>query len=134
MSTVILWGPPCAGKSTHVERNANPGDLIVDLDRIAHALTTDGTEDHAYPRHIREAALKARTAIIEDAAWWGLSQPEHTAWIIDSNATAQQLWLWEQAGASIVRLVEPLDVLLERATRRPTDTVGRIHAWLLRHS
>ena len=44
----IVTGPPCGGKTTHIANHAHPGDIIIDLDRIALALTTDDTTHHYY--------------------------------------------------------------------------------------
>lgn len=58
MSLTIVTGPPCGGKSTHIATHATPGDIVIDLDRIALALTTDDTTHHDYGTHIRYIALK----------------------------------------------------------------------------
>lgn len=34
-SVTLVCGPPCSGKSTHVARHAQPGDLIVCFDQYA---------------------------------------------------------------------------------------------------
>ena len=36
----IVWGAPCAGKNTYVEGVAGKNDLIVDMDRLWEAVTT----------------------------------------------------------------------------------------------
>lgn len=38
----LVYGAPCAGKSTWVQENANPDDLIVDIDRIWDCLSLGG--------------------------------------------------------------------------------------------
>lgn len=56
---IIVYGAPCAGKSTWVQENAEPEDLIVDLDNIWEAITTA-------PRYTKPAALKAVVFSIRD--------------------------------------------------------------------
>lgn len=38
-SVYLVYGSPCAGKSTWVQQNANPDDLIVDIDRVWECLS-----------------------------------------------------------------------------------------------
>ena len=37
----IVWGSPCAGKTTYVDENCLRDDIIVDIDRIYSAITND---------------------------------------------------------------------------------------------
>lgn len=67
MKIVPIMGPPCAGKSTLARKLHEPGDIVVDLDVLAHAL--------GYPhQHIRrddladpavQAAQRARASILK---------------------------------------------------------------------
>ena len=38
-SVYLVYGSPCSGKSTWVQQNANPDDLIVDIDRVWECLS-----------------------------------------------------------------------------------------------
>ena len=38
MSTVLVAGPPCAGKSTWIRKHITSGDILLDRDRIEEAL------------------------------------------------------------------------------------------------
>lgn len=63
MSTTLIWGPPCGGKSTLVDQLAQRGDLILDPDRLHHALSGLGTHDHdpvvsTYVRAAWDAVLR----------------------------------------------------------------------------
>jgi hypothetical protein len=46
MLTVVV-GPPAGGKSTWVLERAGPGDIVIDFDRLAVALTGEGRVSHA---------------------------------------------------------------------------------------
>lgn len=58
MITVVI-GHVCSGKTTYVLANARRGDVIIDMDRMAHAMTTDDTPDHDYPQHVADIAKAA---------------------------------------------------------------------------
>ena len=117
----VVTGPPCGGKSTWIRARAQPGDIIVDLDRIALAITTEDTEHHAYPEHIRRAAQAARRSLIATAV--GMSR-QIDVWIIETKPS-RSLWLdYKNAGATFVKCDPGRDVVMARASReRP--------AWVL---
>jgi predicted ABC-type ATPase len=100
----IVTGPPCVGKSTWVKERAKSGDLIVDLDRIALAITSEDTPHHEYPRHVRSAAIAMRTVAVNCAMNYGRS------------------------GTSYI--TAPLAVLMERAkNERPAWVAAMIPRW-----
>lgn len=55
----IVWGSPCAGKSTWVKENAQPDDLILDLDRLWEAVCFS-------PREKKPGRLKANVFGLRD--------------------------------------------------------------------
>ncbi len=133
MPTVIVWGPPCAGKSTFIDEHAKPGDVVLDLDRLALALSPAGTPHHDYPEHVRAVARAARLAVIDKLAAVGVTA-QWTAWIIDSNASRRQLAAWRARGASVVVLDTDMATCLERAhAERPPEVVDRVAAWFKQH-
>jgi hypothetical protein len=92
--------------------------VIVDLDRIAAALTIDGASTHSYGEPIKRAALAARRAAVDAV----LNLRHGTAWVIDSAPRRDALARYIQAGAHIVDCDPGRDVVLERAQRRPEQT------------
>jgi hypothetical protein len=52
------------GKSTWVRERAQTGDIVVDLDRLALAITAEETPHHEYPAHIRKAAIMIRQTAV----------------------------------------------------------------------
>ena len=73
----IVWGPPGSGKSTHVYRNMNPGDLVIDLDLIWQALTALG-------RNNRPDSVKPYVFIVRDALYAELAKRTNNTpvWVI----------------------------------------------------
>ena len=63
-----IVGPPCAGKSTLVDNLAQPGDLVVEFDRLNMALSPVGDHEHHDP-------LKAYTYAAHNAVLRRLRHP-----------------------------------------------------------
>ena len=133
MPTVIVWGPPCSGKSTRIRQHMQPGDIVLDLDDLAHALApADPT--HAYPEAVRAMARKARLSIIDWAAAWGVEQPEATAWIVDSNCTPRGLARWRALGCHVEQIDTDRATCSARAeANRPPGYSERIAEWFAQH-
>ena len=125
----VVTGPPCAGKSTYIAQRAAHGDIVIDLDRIALAITTDDTTHHDYGRHIRNVALAARRAAITAA----LRVPGAHTWIIDTDPSGQARRTYAMHRARIVELDPGIAVCMERANRlRPAWVRPLIAAWYRR--
>ena len=121
----VIIGPPCAGKSTYVREHAKPGDVIIDFDAIATAL---GAERHDARDAVKEAAFKARSAVI---AYCVENAEKVDAWIIHTKPTEKQIADYEDAGADFTVIDEPLEVCLERAEAdgRPQRSIDAIHEY-----
>lgn len=120
----LVAGPPCAGKSTHVEEHASPDALVVCWDRIALEL---GAPIHPTPYRMRRqiaAEYDARLTLVEHAT---------EAWVIRSLPDPLERRAWvDRLRADLVLLVPPTEVLMARARRRPDPgkTMQDIRAWL----
>ncbi len=64
MLTVVI-GPPAGGKSTWVMEQAKAGDIVIDFDRLAVALSGPGADPHDHPPYLVAVTQAARTAAIE---------------------------------------------------------------------
>lgn len=131
-SVVLVAGPPCAGKTTLVERLRRPTDLVADFDAVARALGSAGKWMHTAA--IGDAAEREMERLVDVAA----AISAGSAWVIrcvpdpdDRAALAQRL----QADRVLV-LKPPMTVLFGRATARPapTETKRAIWRWLDRYS
>jgi predicted kinase len=119
----IVTGPPCGGKSTHIRQHATPNAIIIDLDRIALALSTEGCDHHQYPPHVRNTALAARRAAIRTA----LDYTHHTdVWIIDTKPTRESWATYKAHGAQTHKADPGVDVCLARAQRERPPWVQQV--------
>ena len=69
MRVVVVTGPPCSGKTHHVQEHRNPGDVVIDFDTLAHALGYPH-EHAAWPpddHPARAVALRARASDLKAA-------------------------------------------------------------------
>lgn len=65
----LVYGPPCSGKTSYVEENANDDDLILDIDRLWGAVCKAG-RDHTHgrgkrPKRIANNVFRLRDAMID---------------------------------------------------------------------
>lgn len=93
---ILVTGPPCAGKTTHVRQHAQPGDQVLDQDVLG-------------ARRMNQA-MAALPAMTDGTAWVIRCAPGPRA----RRALAQRIGATE-----LVHLVQPEPTLIHRAARRP---------------
>ena len=124
----IIIGPPCAGKTTHIQNHHKPTDLTIDLDTIAQALGSPTTHTNTGPHHA--AALKARHTLIQHT----LQNKNHpTTWIIHTAPTSEQIPPYLKAGATLTLINPGRAICLQRAKQRAPWTTPAIHDWYNNH-
>ena len=70
MTIHIVTGPPAAGKTTWVNEQAKPGDIVIDYDTLAQALAPGIPADPAeQPLHTVGLINELRAAAINAATW-----------------------------------------------------------------
>ena len=127
MTLYVITGPPCSGKSRWVNERSTPADMVIDLDRIALAISGSGAVHHDYPRHIRQAAIRARGMAVPTAI--GASRVADS-YIIHAKPGREWRRRYALAGAEFVPLTAPLPELLDRAARERPPAVSRlIRSW-----
>jgi len=114
-------GAPCSGKSTYVRDNATGQDIVVDMDRIALAISVEGTEEYKYSDAIRNIARQARPAIVKGALLAGQGERRLGVWIIHTDPSPQDRQMYRALNAKFVELDPGKQVCLERAKQRPDN-------------
>jgi hypothetical protein len=136
MRTVLVTGPPCAGKTTFVDENRTPAtDVVLDFDTLAHALgyptehVTWPADDHP----ARLVALRARASALKAIA--DLTRPltaDGTVWIVQTSLHPPGTIRIDKT----VTLDPGRDECVRRAQGRDTDlhaTVAEIDHWYAAH-
>jgi hypothetical protein len=115
----VVTGPPCGGKSTFIAESCNPGDIVIDMDRIALALSPEGTEPFTYSDSVRTVARSARKAAVKAALGVAQGQRRMGVWIIHTDPSNDERSIYRYAGARFVEMNPGRLVCLERLKRRP---------------
>jgi len=121
MVITIVTGPPCGGKSTFVRENAQPGDIVVDMDSLALALTFPGEKSHAYSDKSRSVARAARNAAVKQALSVAQGERRLGVWIIHTDPGVEARRMYRASSASFVELNPGRAVCLQRLKERPVE-------------
>jgi 5-methylcytosine-specific restriction endonuclease McrA len=109
-NATAIVGPPAAGKTTLALQSAGSNDIVVDLERIAGALTTG--EGHAINRSLLGVLLDVRGMILERLMTSPC--PVQRAWLVMSAPTAAQRRELVDAGSNVLLLNPGRDVCYGR--------------------
>lgn len=123
--TTVVTGPPRAGKLAWILDRAQRGDVVVDLDRIAAALTVGLDESTGLPGQVRHVAIGARKAAIERAM--SLSEGIHV-WIVHAIPTPAQRGDYALAGAELVT-VDPGEAETYRRCEGNPGAIAAARRW-----
>ena len=124
----VVTGPPAGGKSTWVRGRAKPGDVVVDYDLLAGALSGPHQGDpHDHPEVIRQVAFRARTAAIREAL---RHIHKVDVYVIHSMPKPEWMTTYQQHGAEIVTIDPGRDVVMQRiAQERPATAKAVATRW-----
>lgn len=127
-AVTLVYGPPCAGKNTYVDRHRAPGDLVLDFDAIVTAL--GGAGGHDQPEQLRPFAFDCVDAVMRR-----LATGDHIverAWVIHTAPTRAERDPFRRG--ALVALVPDQAVCEDRARReRPGEWLGYIENWYARY-
>lgn len=127
MALTVVIGPPAGGKSTWVLERAKPGDVVIDFDRMAVALSGQGGDSHDHASAVTVVTRAARTAAIEAA----LKLANTTdVYLIHSSPGAARMQQYRDLGAEVVTIDPGRDVVRGRCkTERPRRMFAVIDEW-----
>jgi hypothetical protein len=118
----LVMGPPAGGKSTYVNKHAQPGDLIVDYDAIATSL---GATSHTYGQALHPAVNAARNAILRQLRRGEAGATR--AWILSANPEADRRFPYHEL--VVIDPGEDNAIANARAAHRPSDYLEAIRKW-----
>ncbi len=127
MTVTVVIGPPASGKSTWVREHARYGDVIIDFDTIARALTTDTdtTDRQRVPANLlSRATMAARQAAIRTC----LTARDGKAFIIHATPTTEDLLKYARRGATITVIDPGRTTVMQRIRTQRSPTIYRIAA------
>lgn len=111
MALTVVTGPPAGGKTSWVNARAQPGDVVIDMDRIAQALSPPGASAHEYGRVLRTIAQRARQAAVSEALKYCQAVD---VYLIHTQPSEAQLATYAQHGGRVVTVDPGRDIVLAR--------------------
>lgn len=121
----VVYGPPAAGKTTWVESQRRPGDVMWDFDKIKAALTGEPLHSEA-PPEILDAVLTLRDAMV-DMLKRGDCKLSRVWFIVTSPAK----WRTQLHRATFYRVEADAETCIARARRvgRSQKVLDVIRGW-----
>lgn len=115
----VVTGPPCGGKTTFVEKNYKPGDIVIDMDKIALSLTTPDVAPYEYSDFVRKVAISARAAAVKTAVLVAQGQRNLGIWIIHTDPSLSDRQGYRAMGAKFQECDPGKPECLKRLSSRP---------------
>ncbi|RAL31162.1 hypothetical protein [Rhodococcus sp. AQ5-07] len=107
----VVMGPPAAGKSTWCHKNAKPGDIVIDFDVLAVALTAGHSGSHEHSMATKMVTKAARQAAIDRA----ITLTDCDVYLIHSTPSASLLAKYRAIGATVVTIDPGEAITMARA-------------------
>ncbi|MCL6733302.1 AAA family ATPase [Streptomyces neyagawaensis] len=127
----VITGPPAAGKSTWIEAHATARDIVIDMDRIARALTGPGAPQWNQDALHQRVAQRARYAAM-DEAFKLVDQLD--VYLIHTMPGARARARYQRLGADIIVVDPGEDVVRERVAAMRSDEMNRVVTrWYRQH-
>lgn len=123
----LVYGPPCAGKSTYIKNHMTEGDIVCDVDLIYSAIS--GREPHDADLWAHETALLLKGRLLDiirdrEGGW-------KDAYVVSLANTLEKVQAdMERVKADMGVFIDtPKEVCLERAKERPPYFALLIEEW-----
>ena len=127
MTLYLVTGPPASGKTTYVHHKAKHGDITIDYDTIAAALTPAGGDPYDPPAHIKAITKAARQAAIDTATQYSTTTDVYIIHAMPSDKLLEQ---YKARGANVI-VIDPGEatVLARCKTERPWRMAQAAKQW-----
>lgn len=119
----VITGPPAAGKSSWIQAHATPRDIVIDMDRIASALTGPGAPAWNQDTVVQRVAQRARFAAIDEAV---RHRDEVDVYLIHTMPGPKARARYRRLGARIVVVDPGEDVVRERVAAMRSTGMDRV--------
>jgi len=114
VTVFVVTGPPAAGKSTWVRDHAKPGDITIDYDTLAQALSPGLPSDPAeQPSHIAAVIMASRAAAFDDAVLDAATQCD--VYLVHAMPARQHMNRYRKYGFEVVTIDPGYDECMRRA-------------------
>ncbi len=130
----IVYGSPCAGKSSFVSEVAEHGDIILDIDKLWSAIRADKCNDYEKPNELKQNVFGLRDALIDmikvrRGRW-------NNAYIIGGYPLqGERERLAEIVSADKLIFIDtPKDVCMLRAESKGSDWKNFVELWFERYT
>lgn len=132
MALIVVTGPPASGKSTWVRAKAKQGDVVIDYDQLATALTASCADSHDHSRAVRAVAFRARSAAITEAL---KHSTDVDVYVIHSLPSGEMSQRYADHNAQIITIDPGRDVVMARIGEHyPASMVAVVERWYSNHT
>lgn len=130
----LVYGSPCAGKSTFVKETAERGDLVYDIDKLWEAIKPDCYASNEKPDELKACVFSLRDTLL-DAIKTRLGK-WHSAYIIGGYPLiGERERLIDALGIDKVIYIDtPKEVCLERAKIKGNNWTEFVERWFELHT
>ena len=129
----LVYGSPCAGKTTWVDSVAEPEDIIMDIDRLWSAVRSGSCGQYEKPSELKSNVFAMRDSLLDmirvrRGKW-------HNAYVIGGYPLrGERERLADSLNARIIFIDTPKEICLERAKQKNSDWTDFVENWFDRYS
>lgn len=130
----IVYGAPCAGKTTWVDSVAEPGDIVLDIDRLWKAIRAGSCGEYEKPNELKQNVFALRDSLLDQiktrrGRW-------NNAYIIGGYPLqGERERLADMVGADkLVHIDTPKEVCLMRTKSKGAEWERYVNDWFEKFS